>query len=449
MMATSADLTVCVRHIPCKVLEPDILAAITSFGLDANRYEIYLPKRPGRQGRLNNFGYGFVTGHEQEDVDAFTRLFHGFQFENIGAEKRLHVEPRLVSRPCGPSRMRNGSQMASYDGTADMKMTNLNENNSHVSPSNFVSTEWSPSSQSFHPNGANGAASSAPTSVYQMSSSGSQDPWRSCRSSNFAHGDSAQSLGTTATYSNMDTHYRGQSASNAPSGAYRSYGSFAYGEFASSYNPPVSRGAYVSSRSNDFYVHDNRASAYCSLSASNGESYLLRSSAAMGLGAYEEGRANNFLAYSDPVAVLASPTDRYGENFGYDGFATSGGAFQEACPNDYRAHNADVATYTQGFQSLCYQQGSPNFSSSIGAGGPSCSAEFGSVAWSNTPRIGNRSLHGSSGPTNAVISPVSEDVREHGVVTAGRDTSAADIYNQQGSPPEANEIPTTRLLGFA
>eukprot|EP00928_Gymnodinium_smaydae_P022032 TRINITY_DN18634_c0_g1_i1.p1 TRINITY_DN18634_c0_g1~~TRINITY_DN18634_c0_g1_i1.p1 ORF type:complete len:193 (-),score=25.37 TRINITY_DN18634_c0_g1_i1:246-824(-) len=91
-MSTSVAHQLHLRHIPCKLLDDNLRDAMTDLGLDPSRFEIYLPKRPGRHGRMGNLGYAFVTCREQDDVEAFTRSFHGMQFDNIASSKRMVVE---------------------------------------------------------------------------------------------------------------------------------------------------------------------------------------------------------------------------------------------------------------------------------------------------------------------------------------------------------------------
>eukprot|EP00928_Gymnodinium_smaydae_P028531 TRINITY_DN21731_c0_g1_i6.p1 TRINITY_DN21731_c0_g1~~TRINITY_DN21731_c0_g1_i6.p1 ORF type:complete len:221 (-),score=3.93 TRINITY_DN21731_c0_g1_i6:255-848(-) len=88
-----AGFILLVRNVPCKVLEADFGDTIQQVGLDPSRYELYFPKKPGRQGRYNNFGYGFVTCRGKEDAEVFTRALQGFRFENIDSRKRLVIEP--------------------------------------------------------------------------------------------------------------------------------------------------------------------------------------------------------------------------------------------------------------------------------------------------------------------------------------------------------------------
>eukprot|EP00928_Gymnodinium_smaydae_P100315 TRINITY_DN9817_c2_g1_i1.p1 TRINITY_DN9817_c2_g1~~TRINITY_DN9817_c2_g1_i1.p1 ORF type:complete len:167 (+),score=20.81 TRINITY_DN9817_c2_g1_i1:65-565(+) len=87
-----ASTTLCLRHLPCKVLEEDIRVLMIRFGFDLSRYELSFPKKSGRQGRLNNFGYGFVTCSEWEDAEAFYRVFQNYRFEGIDSAKALQVE---------------------------------------------------------------------------------------------------------------------------------------------------------------------------------------------------------------------------------------------------------------------------------------------------------------------------------------------------------------------
>eukprot|EP00928_Gymnodinium_smaydae_P078540 TRINITY_DN6262_c1_g6_i1.p1 TRINITY_DN6262_c1_g6~~TRINITY_DN6262_c1_g6_i1.p1 ORF type:complete len:210 (+),score=16.29 TRINITY_DN6262_c1_g6_i1:41-631(+) len=100
-MVSSAPVTLCLRNLPCKVLEPD-LEEMTAMLSDTSQYTFYLPKKPGRKGRMNNFGYGFVTCSQQQDADDFTRLFQGFQFSKIDSDKRILIEPSYENRPIGP-----------------------------------------------------------------------------------------------------------------------------------------------------------------------------------------------------------------------------------------------------------------------------------------------------------------------------------------------------------
>eukprot|EP00928_Gymnodinium_smaydae_P078537 TRINITY_DN6262_c1_g3_i1.p1 TRINITY_DN6262_c1_g3~~TRINITY_DN6262_c1_g3_i1.p1 ORF type:complete len:199 (+),score=19.33 TRINITY_DN6262_c1_g3_i1:34-630(+) len=127
MMASMATITLCLRHIPCKVLEPDLVETMTAMGLDTSRYTLYLPKRLGRQGRMNNFGYGFVTCRQQQDADDFTRSFQGFQFSNIGSGKRMLVEPTLENRPVGPSQTWNHADHSANSGFVQSRIQQNNQ----------------------------------------------------------------------------------------------------------------------------------------------------------------------------------------------------------------------------------------------------------------------------------------------------------------------------------
>eukprot|EP00928_Gymnodinium_smaydae_P078535 TRINITY_DN6262_c1_g2_i1.p1 TRINITY_DN6262_c1_g2~~TRINITY_DN6262_c1_g2_i1.p1 ORF type:complete len:256 (+),score=31.91 TRINITY_DN6262_c1_g2_i1:39-806(+) len=114
-MSSSGTFVLHLRHVPCKVLEADLMDAMRAAGLDSPRYNVYFPKRPGRHGVMNNFGYGFVTCREQEDADVFTRLFQGFQFANIQSDKRMLVEPTREARPMGPRRVQRGTLQGASD----------------------------------------------------------------------------------------------------------------------------------------------------------------------------------------------------------------------------------------------------------------------------------------------------------------------------------------------
>eukprot|EP00928_Gymnodinium_smaydae_P058028 TRINITY_DN4123_c0_g1_i1.p1 TRINITY_DN4123_c0_g1~~TRINITY_DN4123_c0_g1_i1.p1 ORF type:complete len:230 (-),score=22.14 TRINITY_DN4123_c0_g1_i1:298-888(-) len=84
-------MKLCVRHLPCKVLEAELTAAMAEAGLAAWRYNVSIPKRTSR-GKSNNYGYGFVICQEDSDAMAFIQAFHGFRFENIQSGKQLSVE---------------------------------------------------------------------------------------------------------------------------------------------------------------------------------------------------------------------------------------------------------------------------------------------------------------------------------------------------------------------
>eukprot|EP00928_Gymnodinium_smaydae_P100313 TRINITY_DN9817_c1_g1_i3.p1 TRINITY_DN9817_c1_g1~~TRINITY_DN9817_c1_g1_i3.p1 ORF type:complete len:202 (+),score=32.48 TRINITY_DN9817_c1_g1_i3:31-606(+) len=99
-----------VKNVPCKVLEADLLEVMQQVGLHVSRYELYFPKKIGRQGRYNNFGYGFVSCRAQDDAEAFARALHGFRFEHIRSNKQLVIElgnsnslPSAVGQSGAPS----------------------------------------------------------------------------------------------------------------------------------------------------------------------------------------------------------------------------------------------------------------------------------------------------------------------------------------------------------
>eukprot|EP00928_Gymnodinium_smaydae_P068367 TRINITY_DN5148_c0_g2_i1.p1 TRINITY_DN5148_c0_g2~~TRINITY_DN5148_c0_g2_i1.p1 ORF type:complete len:218 (+),score=28.70 TRINITY_DN5148_c0_g2_i1:37-654(+) len=85
-------ITLCVRNLPCKILEDNLAQIMVERGLDVSNYRMYFPKRSGRQGRLNNYGFGFVDCWRNEDAEIFIRLFHGYRFEGILSAKTLRVE---------------------------------------------------------------------------------------------------------------------------------------------------------------------------------------------------------------------------------------------------------------------------------------------------------------------------------------------------------------------
>eukprot|EP00928_Gymnodinium_smaydae_P041729 TRINITY_DN2819_c0_g3_i2.p1 TRINITY_DN2819_c0_g3~~TRINITY_DN2819_c0_g3_i2.p1 ORF type:complete len:220 (+),score=6.26 TRINITY_DN2819_c0_g3_i2:48-662(+) len=97
-----AGVVLHVRNIPCKILETELRDVMREFGLDVSRYVLYVPKKPGRQGRYNNFGYGFVTCSDAEAAQLFTRTLQGYHFENIASCKRLVIEPGHGNTAVGP-----------------------------------------------------------------------------------------------------------------------------------------------------------------------------------------------------------------------------------------------------------------------------------------------------------------------------------------------------------
>eukprot|EP00928_Gymnodinium_smaydae_P091362 TRINITY_DN7507_c0_g1_i3.p1 TRINITY_DN7507_c0_g1~~TRINITY_DN7507_c0_g1_i3.p1 ORF type:complete len:164 (+),score=17.52 TRINITY_DN7507_c0_g1_i3:23-514(+) len=82
----------CIRPVPCKILEGEFLDILHDQGLDVFRYRVYFPKRIGPRGRKINFGYGFVTCQRDADAEAFRRTFQGFHFDHVESTKRLLVE---------------------------------------------------------------------------------------------------------------------------------------------------------------------------------------------------------------------------------------------------------------------------------------------------------------------------------------------------------------------
>eukprot|EP00928_Gymnodinium_smaydae_P058029 TRINITY_DN4123_c0_g1_i2.p1 TRINITY_DN4123_c0_g1~~TRINITY_DN4123_c0_g1_i2.p1 ORF type:complete len:224 (-),score=21.18 TRINITY_DN4123_c0_g1_i2:298-891(-) len=86
-----AGIKLCVRNLPCKVLEAELTAAMVEVCLAAWRYNVQIPKRRAR-GKSNNYGYGFVICRQDSDAMAFIQAFHGFRFENIQSGKSLSVE---------------------------------------------------------------------------------------------------------------------------------------------------------------------------------------------------------------------------------------------------------------------------------------------------------------------------------------------------------------------
>eukprot|EP00928_Gymnodinium_smaydae_P041362 TRINITY_DN28000_c0_g1_i1.p1 TRINITY_DN28000_c0_g1~~TRINITY_DN28000_c0_g1_i1.p1 ORF type:complete len:237 (+),score=29.03 TRINITY_DN28000_c0_g1_i1:85-795(+) len=94
---TSVHPRLCIRNIPCKILEANFEETMHALGLDASRYKLQFPKRRSPNGRLNNFGYGFIICSQTHDAEAFTRAFQGYCFEGVRSSKRLQIEPALQS----------------------------------------------------------------------------------------------------------------------------------------------------------------------------------------------------------------------------------------------------------------------------------------------------------------------------------------------------------------
>eukprot|EP00928_Gymnodinium_smaydae_P042945 TRINITY_DN28878_c0_g1_i1.p1 TRINITY_DN28878_c0_g1~~TRINITY_DN28878_c0_g1_i1.p1 ORF type:complete len:138 (-),score=23.59 TRINITY_DN28878_c0_g1_i1:300-713(-) len=89
-MATAVML--CLRHVPCELMEDDFANIMIEFGLEVSNYKLCFPKRSTRQGLDKNFGYGFVTCRREEHADNFIRHLHNFQFDDRTSAERLRVE---------------------------------------------------------------------------------------------------------------------------------------------------------------------------------------------------------------------------------------------------------------------------------------------------------------------------------------------------------------------
>eukprot|EP00928_Gymnodinium_smaydae_P056763 TRINITY_DN40090_c0_g1_i1.p1 TRINITY_DN40090_c0_g1~~TRINITY_DN40090_c0_g1_i1.p1 ORF type:complete len:230 (-),score=19.91 TRINITY_DN40090_c0_g1_i1:228-848(-) len=92
------ELTLCLRNLPCKILEDDFGHIMFERGLDVSSYSLHFPKRKGRRGQWNNFGYGFVTCWRDEDADVFVRLFQDYRFEGVASAKTLRIELGTASQ---------------------------------------------------------------------------------------------------------------------------------------------------------------------------------------------------------------------------------------------------------------------------------------------------------------------------------------------------------------
>eukprot|EP00928_Gymnodinium_smaydae_P087008 TRINITY_DN71371_c0_g1_i1.p1 TRINITY_DN71371_c0_g1~~TRINITY_DN71371_c0_g1_i1.p1 ORF type:complete len:228 (-),score=25.81 TRINITY_DN71371_c0_g1_i1:184-822(-) len=139
-----SEIILHVRNIPCKVLETSLLETMQEVGLDVSRYELYFPKKPGRQGRYNNFGYCFVTCWSTEDAEAFIRTMEGYRFENINSSKHLIIEPARSNVEVEPVDLAFGQP-----GALDAVRARAPENYDRVSASPFAYAGISSASEYF------------------------------------------------------------------------------------------------------------------------------------------------------------------------------------------------------------------------------------------------------------------------------------------------------------
>eukprot|EP00928_Gymnodinium_smaydae_P000009 TRINITY_DN10005_c0_g1_i1.p1 TRINITY_DN10005_c0_g1~~TRINITY_DN10005_c0_g1_i1.p1 ORF type:complete len:217 (-),score=19.23 TRINITY_DN10005_c0_g1_i1:411-1061(-) len=176
-----------VRNVPCKILETDFREMMQEVGLDVDRYALYLPKKLGRQGRYNNFGYGFVTCYDGRDAELFTRAIHGFHFENIASSKRLVIEPKRGNAPVEPLQSvfgQPGSPDAGHavtQATCDWRSTN----------SSFAGSLRSPASASSYFPGSTGMVE------HYSASSAAQNGPRECWTASGLEGPDASNVPLT------------------------------------------------------------------------------------------------------------------------------------------------------------------------------------------------------------------------------------------------------------
>eukprot|EP00928_Gymnodinium_smaydae_P093298 TRINITY_DN7740_c0_g2_i1.p1 TRINITY_DN7740_c0_g2~~TRINITY_DN7740_c0_g2_i1.p1 ORF type:complete len:230 (-),score=26.20 TRINITY_DN7740_c0_g2_i1:158-847(-) len=109
------SLRLCVRNLPCKILENHFRTCMQEGGLDISRYQIQMPKRRARNGKWNNFGYAFVDCGHVEDVHMFIQVFQGFRFETIRSNKSLLIEPASASLHSGGSFASSSNSPWSFD----------------------------------------------------------------------------------------------------------------------------------------------------------------------------------------------------------------------------------------------------------------------------------------------------------------------------------------------
>eukprot|EP00928_Gymnodinium_smaydae_P015410 TRINITY_DN15696_c0_g2_i1.p1 TRINITY_DN15696_c0_g2~~TRINITY_DN15696_c0_g2_i1.p1 ORF type:complete len:203 (-),score=27.55 TRINITY_DN15696_c0_g2_i1:131-739(-) len=114
-----AGVVLHVKNIPCKVLEGSFRDAMREVGLDTTRYVLSFPKRSRPQGRLNNYGYGFVHCVCGEDAAAFAQAMHGFRFQDIDSSKQLVIEPGRNSAEDERARWAVGPAYAPSQVTVD------------------------------------------------------------------------------------------------------------------------------------------------------------------------------------------------------------------------------------------------------------------------------------------------------------------------------------------
>eukprot|EP00928_Gymnodinium_smaydae_P082941 TRINITY_DN66205_c0_g1_i1.p1 TRINITY_DN66205_c0_g1~~TRINITY_DN66205_c0_g1_i1.p1 ORF type:complete len:179 (-),score=22.07 TRINITY_DN66205_c0_g1_i1:283-819(-) len=82
----------CIRNLPCKILEDDLMEVMLSLGLDLSRYQLHFPKARRRRRQFINVGYGFATCWCAEDAHALVERLQGYRFENIQSAKQLTIE---------------------------------------------------------------------------------------------------------------------------------------------------------------------------------------------------------------------------------------------------------------------------------------------------------------------------------------------------------------------
>eukprot|EP00928_Gymnodinium_smaydae_P006711 TRINITY_DN1238_c0_g2_i1.p1 TRINITY_DN1238_c0_g2~~TRINITY_DN1238_c0_g2_i1.p1 ORF type:complete len:212 (-),score=6.07 TRINITY_DN1238_c0_g2_i1:212-847(-) len=140
--AWMASIILHVGNIPCKILEEDFADTIHEVGLDVSRYSLFFPKRIGRQGRYNNYGYGFVECSGTEDAQAFSHLMQGFRFQGINSSKELVIEYGNSNQANVPAHRTDG-QRGDYNAYHALSQSNdsLEFMQSHALQSHTASLE--------------------------------------------------------------------------------------------------------------------------------------------------------------------------------------------------------------------------------------------------------------------------------------------------------------------
>eukprot|EP00929_Paragymnodinium_shiwhaense_P111370 TRINITY_DN7934_c0_g2_i2.p1 TRINITY_DN7934_c0_g2~~TRINITY_DN7934_c0_g2_i2.p1 ORF type:complete len:375 (-),score=71.45 TRINITY_DN7934_c0_g2_i2:269-1393(-) len=86
-MDTESATTLLIRHIPCRVVQSQLVDAVNSMGFDGKYDLIYLPLGGRSETVVSNLGYGFINMLTVEDAKAFATAFEGYRFKWSGSQK--------------------------------------------------------------------------------------------------------------------------------------------------------------------------------------------------------------------------------------------------------------------------------------------------------------------------------------------------------------------------